>query len=131
VDKHVVHCLVVERSACANSRVDCGINFRVGPKGVQFIWQEELAHIYLARLFIPEEHRRKGIGRELIRQLKGRARAAGKSIRLTLDAPDEFAARAFYKRMGFHFLADNETMVWKRGTLEPKCIAIRSGSGYD
>ncbi len=75
--------------------------------GVASFWDEE-AWLYLATLLVLPEHRRKGIGRMLVRKGEALARERGRErIALHVRA-DNRIAREFYARLGYATVALSE-----------------------
>jgi ribosomal protein S18 acetylase RimI-like enzyme len=62
---------------------------------------EDAPYAELSELFVTECYRGRGVGRALIRELEGRARAAGASSLAVLTAAGNEAAVALYQAMGF------------------------------
>lgn len=75
--------------------------------GVASFWDEGDA-FYLATLLVVPEHRRKGIGRALIREGKALAQRLGRS-RITLHVrSDNITAHRFYTALGFSLTVPSE-----------------------
>jgi len=56
---------------------------------------------YLAGIWVIEPFRRRGVGRALLAELEGRARARGHAVLYSSSTADEAAPQAWHRRVGF------------------------------
>ncbi len=74
------------------------------------------ASVHLQRLHVwPKTARREGRGGRAVEAVKAIAKKLGRPVTLTFSADKgcDDQLRRFYKRHGFHFLSDSETMIWR------------------
>lgn len=63
------------------------------------LWRDEPEFLYIRHFFISRQHRRKGIGRTAVKELKD-TRWSGKDIRLEVLVDNEAGSR-FWRALGF------------------------------
>jgi len=69
--------------------------------------EDRADEIFLAKIYLRRQFQRRGVGTSLIRDLIGRARAAGKPLRLRVLRVNP--ARSLYERLGFVVTGSTET----------------------
>jgi len=75
--------------------------------------------IYLGQLYLAPSLQNRGIGTAVMRDLRDKARQAGKA--LTLDVMKNNRARLLYERLGFRVIGESEyklKMRWQEGAPE-------------
>lgn len=83
---------------------------RVDGRDVGYMKLEEHEdHLYLSGIYLGRDHRRKGLGSELMRHLTRRAGSMGKPLRLRVLRPNP--AQHLYERLGFIITGVTDTHV--------------------
>ena len=73
--------------------------------------------IVLVDIVIAEDHRGKGVGGEIMRQLQTEATTAGKPLVLRVDKANP-AAQGFYRKLGFTVTSEKDILIEMRWNAE-------------
>ncbi|NED94170.1 GNAT family N-acetyltransferase [Phytoactinopolyspora alkaliphila] len=83
--------------------------------GYHLVRPDDSSMLYLHQIEVDESHRRKGIGRELLRAFMATGAAAGATKMFLTTGADNFAARSLYEAMGGGLASQGPTVnYWFR-----------------